>query len=283
MLCTEATPGQAAWARRSGLPHFIYALVDPFTDRVRYIGRSTNPWGRLSGHCKKPMTAEMREWIRRLYSDHAVRPKLVILEQCPTYWQAEKAESRHIHEHLLFHGGLFNRQDLVESRQKWTIESRVRNRLKAIRKAARREVFPVKERPAVAVRKNAAYFLDGKRVDMAAEARRLGISRQAVHQRLQRYEPEIALSVGRMPSGIAIVPRERFPVVRKAYIPKPRKAAKPYKVKHGVRYTHEERRVRRARMAEMVFSGFTIEHVALEFDVTTVTVKTACRECGVSA
>lgn len=72
---------------------YIYALVDPDTDEVRYIGKTGDPSKRLSQHCAtgaKP-TDERSRWIASLKAQ-AKKPKLVVIEECTgnTWTAAER-------------------------------------------------------------------------------------------------------------------------------------------------------------------------------------------------
>jgi hypothetical protein len=62
---------------------FIYALVDPRTDEIRYIGKSDNPKKRLIGHLKPSQLRfcnHKNAWIKSLLQIN-LKPNLVILEK----------------------------------------------------------------------------------------------------------------------------------------------------------------------------------------------------------
>lgn len=68
---------------------FIYALLDPDTDAVRYVGKSDNPEKRLAQHMKllEPKATHKQNWLRSLASKGKI-PKLKILEEVDTNcWQ----------------------------------------------------------------------------------------------------------------------------------------------------------------------------------------------------
>ncbi len=60
----------------------IYALVDPETKRVRYVGRSARPERRFAAHLSEVKTYRRPKdrWIRDLL-DRGLKPALVILEE----------------------------------------------------------------------------------------------------------------------------------------------------------------------------------------------------------
>lgn len=76
-------------ARLEGMT-FIYALTDPISGEVRYVGKSDTPKLRLMGHLygrERDANTYKARWIRKLQSA-GLTPGLVILEQVPqTEWQ----------------------------------------------------------------------------------------------------------------------------------------------------------------------------------------------------
>lgn len=70
---------------------FIYALSDPRTGKIRYVGKTTDPKGRLQGHVSKSYqrfsTDHKTCWIRGLRLE-GLRPELHILDYVPrAAWQ----------------------------------------------------------------------------------------------------------------------------------------------------------------------------------------------------
>ena len=60
---------------------YIYGLVDPETDEMRYVGKSNNPKVRYQYHlADKNTNPHKTAWIRRL-SERGLKPNLVILEE----------------------------------------------------------------------------------------------------------------------------------------------------------------------------------------------------------
>jgi hypothetical protein len=87
---------------------FIYALADPTTGEVRYIGKSVNPQRRLQSHaCEAKYatcTTYRYSWLRSLAKRH-LRPHLVILQECDGTGADEErfhiSFARHIGCHLV--------------------------------------------------------------------------------------------------------------------------------------------------------------------------------------
>lgn len=62
---------------------FIYGLLDPRTQQLRYVGKSNNPTDRLKGHiseAKSISKTHKSRWLRKLLND-SIFPELVILEE----------------------------------------------------------------------------------------------------------------------------------------------------------------------------------------------------------
>jgi hypothetical protein len=76
---------------------FIYGLVDPRTDEVRYVGRAVeDPWYRYTRHLKDETDTYKGRWVRSLRNE-GLKPKLVIIEagvpeskinECECWWIA---------------------------------------------------------------------------------------------------------------------------------------------------------------------------------------------------
>lgn len=58
---------------------FIYALLDPDSGRVRYIGKSYDPKIRFKAHVGVAQNSPLGEWICAL-KEHGKRPYLEVLE-----------------------------------------------------------------------------------------------------------------------------------------------------------------------------------------------------------
>lgn len=57
---------------------FIYGLAEPDTGRIRYVGRSADPWTRYKGHLGKEASFDVRLWVAQLRK-RQLAPLLVIL------------------------------------------------------------------------------------------------------------------------------------------------------------------------------------------------------------
>lgn len=79
-------------------PAYVYALTDP-DGTVRYVGKSTNPGGRIACHASAGGSAVgVRSWIRALRASGR-EPGLVILAEVPPGESAFAWENRFIREH----------------------------------------------------------------------------------------------------------------------------------------------------------------------------------------
>lgn len=58
---------------------YIYALIDPFTKEIRYIGKSIRPKQRLNNHCNEKSKTWRTNWIQSVLKK-GKRPELLILE-----------------------------------------------------------------------------------------------------------------------------------------------------------------------------------------------------------
>lgn len=80
---------------------FIYALTEPITNEVRYIGKSNNPRRRYSTHTTSHhYQVHKSHWIKKLQSQ-GMKPTLIILEEVPVSdWQErERYWIRYYREH----------------------------------------------------------------------------------------------------------------------------------------------------------------------------------------
>jgi len=76
----------------------VYALADPRTLDICYIGISVDPEWRLAGHLyksKRGQRTPKNDWMRELLSENLI-PKVIVLEQGLWRERALKAERRWI-------------------------------------------------------------------------------------------------------------------------------------------------------------------------------------------
>ena len=72
---------------------YIYALVDPFTKQIRYIGKSVRPKERLTNHCNDKSVTWRTNWIQSILAK-GKRPELLILQTLDDNedWQLAESE-----------------------------------------------------------------------------------------------------------------------------------------------------------------------------------------------
>jgi len=85
---------------------YIYALVDPITNDIRYIGRTANPKARLRTHLKKDKNQAKSKWVEGLLAK-GLTPKMVILDKAYGY-EAVRLEDHWIHRMIDEGCDLFN-------------------------------------------------------------------------------------------------------------------------------------------------------------------------------
>ena len=75
------------------MPYYIYALIDPCTDQIRYVGMTDNFTHRYRGHisCKQP-NERKNDWIQGLL-DQGLLPSFKILETLYERAEVAKRES----------------------------------------------------------------------------------------------------------------------------------------------------------------------------------------------
>lgn len=71
---------------------YIYALIDPRNNLIRYIGKAKNPENRYKNHCNSSLdkNTHKRNWINSIRKD-GLKPELLILDEVPVdnwqYWE----------------------------------------------------------------------------------------------------------------------------------------------------------------------------------------------------
>lgn len=104
---------------------FIYALVDPITEQVRYIGKSNNPRKRYNAHLTDTRFCKHKiNWIKKL-KEQSLVPVLQILEEVSQdTWQERE---RHWIAFYRQHGhDLINETDGGEGMNGWEVTPEVR-------------------------------------------------------------------------------------------------------------------------------------------------------------
>lgn len=99
---------------------YVYALGDPRTDEIRYVGRSVQPEIRLRDHMRKtaPNGNRSRRWLHAL-KRRGLRPVFWILEVVPNENHAGKRETWWIHYFWRVGARLANETDSGEHGGGW--------------------------------------------------------------------------------------------------------------------------------------------------------------------
>lgn len=61
---------------------FIYVLIDPETQEVRYVGKANNPQVRFGSHLRDKQNTHKTNWIRKLQSK-GLKPLMEVIEEVP--------------------------------------------------------------------------------------------------------------------------------------------------------------------------------------------------------
>lgn len=100
--------------RHRGL-YFIYALIDPRDEKVRYIGSTKNPKYRYVQHFARPVNPLVEGWIQELKNLN-LQPRMMTLAEEPRgMFHAKSLEDRYIYEYGLYQGGLLNMVNPIQS------------------------------------------------------------------------------------------------------------------------------------------------------------------------
>lgn len=69
---------------------FIYALIDPRDNKIKYIGKADNPINRLGGHFLEKAKTKKNNWLKSLKKEN-LKPELFILDEIPkeewSFWE----------------------------------------------------------------------------------------------------------------------------------------------------------------------------------------------------
>lgn len=96
MATSEPTLAERIAASAARLPvdwteTYIYALLDPETGAVRYIGQSIRPLERLKNHINEQSNCHRSHWLQSL-KRKGLKPELRILESVAGEWPWQEAE-----------------------------------------------------------------------------------------------------------------------------------------------------------------------------------------------
>lgn len=130
---TESCLGKCYY---SGVLTVIYALVDPRDGVTRYVGKTTDPYGRMVSHLsdRDPSGTPKQRWMHDL-REMRLRPRLVVLDAVPAGPDPSGAERRWTDHHA---GTLLNGpRELALARRH------------ADKAARRREPQPGRQRPPI--------------------------------------------------------------------------------------------------------------------------------------
>lgn len=94
---------------------FIYALLDPRNDRVRYIGSSKNPMSRYESHL---YNKHLASWVNEL-RQAGLKPRMITLADVYGAGAAEELEYIYIYEYQKRQGDLLNKRDRLSLTEKW--------------------------------------------------------------------------------------------------------------------------------------------------------------------
>jgi hypothetical protein len=77
---------------------YIYYLIDPITDDVKYVGKSKKPKSRYNQHIKKLDKGQTpkRKWLQSLF-DQGLKPRLKVVEEVDG--NAREREQHHVTLH----------------------------------------------------------------------------------------------------------------------------------------------------------------------------------------
>lgn len=62
-------------------PFHIYALIDPDTQQIRYIGKTQNPKQRLAKHLNDKKDTAKCQWVQSLRAQ-GKKPEMILLDNC---------------------------------------------------------------------------------------------------------------------------------------------------------------------------------------------------------
>lgn len=177
----------SAFKKRCSKTHYVYALCEPETGEVRYIGCTTRLKARFRQHLKvdRAVNPRVAEWVTSLIGRDLL-PQMKILETVKGMWPGWEAEryligvysvamrERLLNEH--YRGDFVPFGDLEEIairyKRYWDHQKLWEKRRREL------EANPTKYHPVRMITFN------GKTQNMSARAKKLGISKERMRQRL---------------------------------------------------------------------------------------------------
>lgn len=178
----------------------VYALCDPGTENVRYVGVCKDTAIRIKGHLSECGNSETRAalWFRELKAK-SLTPEVIILDSANGLLNGYSVEKKWIRAYSLVLGDqLLNkhtRADFLHFRDFEAMARRFAARLRQIanheKQAAIRANRPTRIRRLV---------YRGRELTLTQWARELGITKQALYLRLKTHPVEVALSRGKSPN-----------------------------------------------------------------------------------
>jgi hypothetical protein len=169
----------------------IYALYEPHTCKIRYIGRTRSSLNkRLSQHISKARNnynnSHKENWIRKLLKN-GIRPKIRLLEIVDGWLESHKREKHLIQEH-------FNSHNLVNADDRGPGNCNKNNTVKRenLRIKKIKEYYSKEENKSQFYNKLYCYNLFGKLhkeyKSVAFASKELGISKSRISNQMSRFD-----------------------------------------------------------------------------------------------
>ena len=197
---------------------FIYALCDPDTAMVRYVGKSDNPEKRLRGHFYEKSKTHKTNWINTLKKQNK-KPVLKIIEEVDrSAWEA--SEIKWIAYYRNLSGNLTNTTDggdyLVHTPEicRKISESKMGH---IVTEETRKKISLAKKNPSIEYRKKLSEALKGRK--LSSETRKK--MSQAFKGRVYSKETRSKMPVAQYGKTHSYETREKLSRATKAYMSLP--------------------------------------------------------------
>jgi len=193
----------ADWHVYSKKRHFVYLLGDPRTMQVRYVGCTTNVAERFRGHLKGQSARKVKAWVAELVS-LGLKPSMRVIQECGRWWSGRASEQKwiaHFWERdpsvlLNSHNNAITREVVAEMRAKQQVRRQRIHDRRVLRRSLR-TILVGTRCPSKSHRGKGGpprYFeFAGELLNMSQWARRCGVSKERIRQRLLKYPPEKAI------------------------------------------------------------------------------------------